>query len=347
MNEEGLREILHSCRKYDVPETRQRAEMALNSQSAIGSIRQSTNETLDWLAEASTSAGIDLFQFVRTPVWIIPNPLVGVYTGRTDNQDDIIVYEGTFQLLAFVVFLWESIARTKKLLDQSKVSPQEREHIENQIIQVMGLGVPLCARQVVSPTPLPDLRVALAPAETDEAAGQLVSAELFMLLHEQSHVDLGHTKGKSGQMVVRPQFAIPEKIDDYMADEFEADRCAVSAMPAKLQGAVAFGAIWFLLSVLYHETYLSRLNVKYPLAINRMKAIMDTFGSSMRDGDRYFAAVMIEDGQRTMESGKQFAEVPDAEKMYAMFRGASPNYAVDFIQWFFPYTNDFLLQRSA
>jgi hypothetical protein len=346
MNEEGLRRILKSCKKYDVEETRDRAERALNSENAAATIRHSTDETLTWLIDSSGQLSIPLLQVVRTPVWIVPNPLVGVYAARTGKEEDIVVYEGTFQILAFVVFLWACIHRTQSLLEKAKLNPTDRQDVEARLHQVIAFAEPLCALRVRRPTRLPDLRAGLLPAETEVAAWFLVAAEVFMLLHEQAHVDLGHTKGKSGQTIARPQFSISEEVDDYMADEFEADRCAIELLPVERQGFVAFGAIWFLLSVLYHESLLTRLSVKHPLAINRMKAVLDRFGMSMRDSDRAFAAVLIESCREMMESGKRFSHVSESDKLTVMLSGQHPNYAAAFIEWFFPFSNSFLLQRS-
>jgi hypothetical protein len=347
MNESQLRDILYSCKTYDEAETRRRADTALQSRSAIESIKQSTGETVTWLADSASKLGIELRKLLRAPVWVVPNPTVGVYCVRADGMDDIVVYEATFQLLAFIIWFWACIARTKGLMDRTSLSPADRDAIEGQMNEALKLAVPLFAHSIKVPGRLPDLRAGLTSADTNTAAIHLVLSEVFMLLHEQAHIDLGHTGGDGGKVLMHSQFEAEDETDDYIAGEYEADRRAIASVPDPLQGYVAFGAGWFLMAVAYHEAFLSRVSAKHPWAINRMKAIMDAFGSRMRDSDRSMMEEMMRMGQDTMTTGKRFANVPDSEKLNMMFYGRAPAYAADFIEWFFPFTNQFLMRARA
>lgn len=345
MDEIELRNILDLSKKYNVEETRRRAESALQSSSAVASIRRLTDETISWLTDAANKLDIDLPERLHTPVWIVPNPLANAYAIRNHDEDDIVVYEGMFQLLAFIVWLWGCVARTKMLLGKSDLTPSDRTAIEKQLLEVVKLAVPLCANSVREPTRLPDLRAGLTPAETNTAAWYLVGAELFMLLHEQSHVDLGHLRAQPRHTVMFPQFEVTEYMSAYKIDEFEADWHTITTLVENRQGFVASGAIWCLIAVVYHESYLSRVSAKHPWAINRMKAILDRYGSSMTEAERSFAAELFRSGRDAMTTGKRFRSVPDSEKLKMMFYGHDPNYAADFIEWFFPFANEFLMER--
>jgi hypothetical protein len=345
MDESELRDILYSCKKHNVDETRRRAESALRSSNAVANIRRLTDETLAWLTDVARKLDFDLPKRLRTPVWIVPNPLADAYAVRNHDEDDIVVYEGMFQLLAFIVWLWGCIARTRMLLDKADLTRPDRTAIENQLLEVVKLAVPLCANSVREPTSLPDLRAGLPPAETNTATWHLVGAELFLLLHEQAHVDLGHLKAQSRHTMVHPHFEMTEYMSAYKADEFEADRHTIATLAENRQGYVASGAIWCLTAIVYHESYLSRVSAKHPWAINRMKAILDRYGSNMTDAERTHATELIRSGSDAMTSGKRFGGVPDSEKLKMMFYGRDPNYAAAFIEWFFPFTNEFLMER--
>jgi hypothetical protein len=341
-----LRALLARCSEVDDKETKARVEAALRVEDPFASVRPITHETLAWLRNMAAELSIDLNNAVATPVWILPSPLVNAFVTRRNGQDDIIVYEGTLQVLAFLIWFWVSSTKLSTQIEKASMQEQDRIDIKNHRDLCLLLAPPLIMSCLRAPTPLPNLSTLLQAEDERTAKIHLICAECFMLLHEEAHVRLGHTAGGgSAPLLQEFKLIVDETLKDCQVEELEADAHALRSVAKNVRGHIAMGAIWFLLIVAYHEAFLMRVSTAHPLALNRMQAILDS--RCMDEAQSRLTQVLIEGMSNTQISGQRFSHIPIHEKLNFFFGGRKPAFAADFIEWWLYFATKHLSRPST
>jgi hypothetical protein len=319
------------------PEARRALLALLEAPAPALAIRKLTDEDyLDWLEGAvRAGTGLELRAHLRVPVWVLPDTRVSARVVTVDARTDIVLTQGMLHVLAFWVSFHASVARRAEGLASSPHVPGTLRHeIETTLLEALNALNALVIQSLHAPVPLPDFRRTFSKADAAMVGEHLVYAGLFLLLHENAHVVLGHHALATGEIpdvsARAPWIAEPES--PWKEREYEADACAFEALPAPAVEAAARGAFHVLGLTMYHEMWARRLGDSHPLSLNRMRAIC-----RREEVARVRALRSLPDSldrmRQVFEGRQAFAHDP-LETVRIMLQGRTTTYACDFLDWY-------------
>ncbi|HTC04438.1 MAG TPA: hypothetical protein VK749_13645 [Xanthobacteraceae bacterium] len=191
----------------------------------------------------------------------------------------IILHGGLVKTMIFHLELAEICYRMGQVLG-AKISPGETSTETGNALSVVAYASS-CAMDhfAASGAPFPRLGKCLPIESKERVLTSFVRAIWFILVHEVGHVQLGHHRRGETAVPCRPTLAVAETINDFKAQEFEADSYVVDTLSAPER---AF-AVEYLLSPLdmfsVLELRLRNTNDTHPMAINRLSHMIDRVSS--------------------------------------------------------------------
>jgi hypothetical protein len=214
------------------------------------------------------------------PVYVIPSALFQAQSLISKGTPCIVLHQGLFTLLSFAIEI------DALLYASSKLRMPERRQKELQYKLLLPYTL-LFYRYLVEPFQLPPLRHGFTPELTRKAISFLTAAELFVFLHELSHIKLGHLIYRSSERLDVPnQFLLGEEHNVWKEQELKADTYAINLIDVQDRKFLIQGGIMFLSKLSLYESYMGVTRDAHPHAINRLNHLVKSSSEWIDEDDR-------------------------------------------------------------
>lgn len=186
----------------------------------------------------------------------------------------IIIFDGLKHLIYYHIALIKVLDRLQKHREASKYSLSDGEALpESLAFSLAGYSI-LANFQENRQIPLA-INDILGERAQGEVLAAFHGALCFVLLHELAHIELGHLSNKKLRSErFQPVLLEPEPLNQWQAEEMEADQYAWQLIQAETRHLFVPSIIFFLGAYAVIEVFSGHMTKAYPLAINRLSNLL-------------------------------------------------------------------------
>ncbi|WP_343699662.1 hypothetical protein [Caulobacter sp.] len=213
-----------------------------------------------------------LGRFDRVELYGVASPLPLASVRFDGAQHQIVIFNGLIQQVHFFADLITVLDGLIALRPETRVDPREGALLEAEAFSMAGFS--LLSAFLRTGQPLPPLHDMLGPGRRQNVKLGVAAAIAFALLHELSHVELGHLAGGARNDIGHMALLEPEHLSLYQAEELEADRHALELIEPHYRQDIQSSLIFLFGSYAFLEAF-SGGEESHPLAINRLAALAD------------------------------------------------------------------------
>jgi hypothetical protein len=294
------------------------AEEHASADDMEGIVKQS-RQYVEWLSEMTE---VDVARLARADVILLDSPLPDAQAVSFNGENYILLHRGFLNLVSFsadAVVLIDVCHDIEPHVTIKDLAPHCLARWPT-VNMVAGLASALTYAYFTQPVQLPVLHTRnLGPREQSIVARLTSCAELFAVMHEAAHIQLGHLSAGRARGPVRGEFLLPEPSSLEKEQELEADAHAFAALDRSARRQMAWGAFHYLRIRGTSEFIApSSQATAHPLAINRAHAILDAFAPDFDDSTRRMAESAIEFLQQDYEDFGHDVEDPETGEPWTM-----------------------------
>jgi hypothetical protein len=205
----------------------------------------------------------------------LPTPRFAVQLIQREGHQIIAVHEGFLHLVGFL-----NEADLLGSILHARVTYLDPAVVRELSVQFRIAMIRIATRFLVEPSRLPAFRSEFTNEFKSLFEDEIVSIMAFAILHELSHVELGHWKPRTtvATAATRPHLVIDEPTGHFKQLEFEADQHAIRSVRSHHTSFFA-GVSLFLRYLALLETYTVKDRPTHPMAVNRLSHLANALPS--------------------------------------------------------------------